>query len=308
MKKFVLSLFFVMAAVLSLTLIQVSAENTTNVVFGQTYTGNFTAANTSDTYTVVLTQPGRLTVNVIKPTSGGLDVHWFDSVNVNKTITGLNNRTSYNEYLDLEAGTYYIKVEPYLSTNTGTYNLTATFPSNIALTVTAGKSRYSIGEWVYADINVSSSIKSWQIFWTRNGQVTSEKATVQTVGELNGNFKVGTVNDENYDGIALCAYTAQYTAQTIPNDYTTGGPFIARASFAVNSAALTPDTGSIKVNGKPFDPDQTEFKHGVTYEVTFTTTVINAVTHWTATYIANENDRGTMVPLDATVSKVVEKP
>jgi len=68
------------------------------------------------------------------------------------------------------------------------------------------------------------------------------------------------------------------------------------------------DIGSIKVDGVTFDPSKTEFKHGVTYTVTFTTTEGNVVTHWTAKYTANRNNKGKIVPLNATVVKKVTSP
>ena len=99
------------------------------IIFGQQYSGSISSSNTSQKYNVVLTEPGRLTVNLTQ-ISDWIHLTWFDNTN-----TAIRSKTSITSssntaYMDLEAGTYYIEISQYIN-YTATYNLTATFaPAN----------------------------------------------------------------------------------------------------------------------------------------------------------------------------------
>ena len=115
------------------------AEDIETVVFGQEYHGTLTATNTSDQYTVVLTEPGRLSLNITNDTFSAtynnvISVHWLDEAgtiisSVNHSFGSLGN-TAYSVFTDLEPGMYYFRVQR-LSNFTGAYFLTANFnPAN----------------------------------------------------------------------------------------------------------------------------------------------------------------------------------
>jgi len=95
------------------------------LTYGQNVKGFISYQDSTDMYRYILTETGRLTVNVSN--GSGLSyvyVRWYD-VNGNR----IKNETSYYNsayrgYMDLEAGTYYIGIEKYSSSYTGTYNLT----------------------------------------------------------------------------------------------------------------------------------------------------------------------------------------
>ena len=105
------------------------------LVSGLTVRGQLTTQDNSDIFRYDLTIPGRLTVNITGDSlpSSGANIHWID---VDGNIIRRGNSHDwgvsfpYNEYMDLEAGTYYIAVISY-SNRTGTYNLRGTFtPAN----------------------------------------------------------------------------------------------------------------------------------------------------------------------------------
>jgi hypothetical protein len=92
---------------------------------------------------------------------------------------------------------------------------------------------YEVDDMVHATVTVDAAIGSWQIFWIKNGEITTEKATVKTASPLNGYWEVGKVSSTEYNGIALFAYTAQYDETSIPDDLTTGNPVIKKLFFTV---------------------------------------------------------------------------
>ena len=103
-------------------------QNAQVLTSGQTVKGFISYKDDKDTYKVVLTQPGKLTVNVTKDSASYIYVRWYD-VDGNKIRENLVYYSSdwpYNGYMDLEAGTYYIGIEQ-CSNSTGTYNLKVTW-------------------------------------------------------------------------------------------------------------------------------------------------------------------------------------
>jgi hypothetical protein len=91
---------------------------------GQNVKGFISYQDSTDMYRYVLTEAGRLTVSVSN--GSGLSyvyVRWYDA-NGNQIKSNSSNYSSkFEEYMDLEAGTYYIGMEQY-SSYTGTYSLT----------------------------------------------------------------------------------------------------------------------------------------------------------------------------------------
>lgn len=108
----------------------VSAENY-NVSFGTTYYGFLTATNNSDVYSITLTQTGRLTINITSPSGDGIAnygarVRWLDSNGIMiRDHNGFN--FSYNNWVDLEAGTYTVEISSRSASYTGAYLFVATF-------------------------------------------------------------------------------------------------------------------------------------------------------------------------------------
>jgi hypothetical protein len=99
------------------------------ILFGARYEGTLTTANPFDVYTIVLTEPGRLTINVSRgtyPEWRNIGFQWLDSAERQLQSTNEWLNSPYNGSMDLEAGTYYFRAIR-SGDNTGTYFFTATF-------------------------------------------------------------------------------------------------------------------------------------------------------------------------------------
>jgi len=103
---------------------------------GLTVSGQITAQDKIDMYQYELPRPGRLTVNVNNGRTGGFatdhystiyTIRWLDA---DGTVIGSSNRNlnnvNYNDYMDLEAGNYFIEIT---SNYTGAYTLRGEFIS-----------------------------------------------------------------------------------------------------------------------------------------------------------------------------------
>jgi len=79
-------------------------------------------------YKYVLSQPGRLTVNVTKDSVSYIYVRWYvaDGTRLRNDSVYYSSDWPYNQSVTLAAGTYYIGIEQY-SSSTGTYNLKVTW-------------------------------------------------------------------------------------------------------------------------------------------------------------------------------------
>jgi hypothetical protein len=85
--------------------------------------------NRNGMYRVDLRQPGRLAVHVSRNDNGGMramGIAWFDAEGKQVRQRGHNGGT-YNQQMDLEAGTYFIEITPWSNTDSGTYNLRVEF-------------------------------------------------------------------------------------------------------------------------------------------------------------------------------------
>ena len=100
------------------------------LTLGQTVKGFISHQDGIDVYRYNLTQAGRLTLNISLGSyaSGGLyDAYerWYNAGGTQiKSINRYDG--SFDDYMDLEAGTYYIEITPY-SSYTGTYSLRGNF-------------------------------------------------------------------------------------------------------------------------------------------------------------------------------------
>ena len=153
--------------------------------------------------------------------------------------------------ISIGTGTYNVRVQrDQYSHSTSNYTMTVDAvttidgpPPTASVVIdsfSSDKPLYTVGDMVRSHVYVGSGIKSWQIFWIKNGIVTTEKAFIRTEEPLSAqNFYAGTVNNTTYDGIALYAYTTPYTAGTLPNDLTTGNPIIEKARFPVSPVETT---------------------------------------------------------------------
>jgi hypothetical protein len=116
--------------------------------------------------------------------------------------------------------------------------------------VVTDRATYNLGNMVRATIFVDPGIRSWQVFWIRNGEITTQRATVRTTGHLSDTVEIGTVNSVEYDGIAIFAYTEQFTTETIPSNHTSGNPIVEAAYFTVHHSeeVLTTFTDSLSTS------------------------------------------------------------
>ena len=85
----------------------------------------------TDMYRYELAQPGRLTVNITRDENVGIRemyVKWYNAdgteIRNSRARVGYSDGWPYNQFMDLEAGSYLIEITPYSSGHTGTYNLT----------------------------------------------------------------------------------------------------------------------------------------------------------------------------------------
>jgi len=100
------------------------------LIYGLTVKGSITSSDTIDMFKYVLAEPGRFTVQAEFGSNGsnGLsrgNVKWYDA-NGNEIESSTYNY-SYNGYMDLEIGTYYIGITPYYNGGTGIYTLRGDF-------------------------------------------------------------------------------------------------------------------------------------------------------------------------------------
>ena len=115
-------------------------HNAQPLPFEQSIAGFLSHQNMVDIYKIELTQPGRVTVNLTRPTIGGFpngtattnagtDVRWL---NVNSTQIIINKVGSgaFTRFMDLEAGTYFIEVSRGRVTDTGRYFIIANFTAS----------------------------------------------------------------------------------------------------------------------------------------------------------------------------------
>ena len=129
--KFCVCVFLAILITVVLMQVQVMADDKGLLSFGTTVTGSITESNDSDQYTVILTQPGKLSLRLTSRISR-VQLGWLDSefqeLRRNDWI-GEGSDSSpciHSDSINLEAGTYYIRVFK-RDNHTGTYDLTATF-------------------------------------------------------------------------------------------------------------------------------------------------------------------------------------
>jgi len=105
-------------------------SNAQPLTSSQIVNGFISYQDDTDMYRYVLTESGRLSLNITRGTlpNSGINVNWRDT---DGNIIGRGNSNNwgvsfpYNGHMDLEEGTYYIEIVKYKD-NTGTYDLTGT--------------------------------------------------------------------------------------------------------------------------------------------------------------------------------------
>ena len=101
------------------------------LALGTTVSGSITEGNDYDQYTIVLTQPGKLTVRLTSRINE-VQLKWINSelqeIRANNDVRygSESSPKIYEDSMDLEAGTYYIRVNKDGS-STGTYDLVTSF-------------------------------------------------------------------------------------------------------------------------------------------------------------------------------------
>ncbi len=129
MKRRILTLVLAFALVSSLfSALPALAEEYDSVEFGKTYTGHIPRENATNRYTIVLPQPGRLTISTtILGLSDGTEApfttHWYNSAG-EVIWTGFRVFAPFSETMDLEPGTYYYENERTVGSNKyGSFNI-----------------------------------------------------------------------------------------------------------------------------------------------------------------------------------------
>jgi hypothetical protein len=141
--------------------------------------GFISQQNKTDWYSVELSQAGRLSLNINSGSDIGVyeaSITIFDrnDFEIFSTDTGLSN----SWFWDLEAGAYYIRVRQRTwSESTGTYILTATFPSGAAATTIQNNTRESAhplssGEAVRSLISVQNTVDWYSIRLPQAGRLS----------------------------------------------------------------------------------------------------------------------------------------
>jgi len=144
------------------------------LALGQTVKGFISYQDTIDMYKYVLTQPGRFTVNMTNDTISIIDIKWY-TANGTQILSG-RSYSSYSNYMDLEAGTYYIGIEKY-SDYTGTYNLSANLTTAENNEVEPNNERVTAqlltsGQTVKGFINYQDNIDMYRIVLTKQSRMT----------------------------------------------------------------------------------------------------------------------------------------
>ena len=191
---------------------------------GQTIRGFISYQDRVDMYRYELTQSGILTVNVTRDGLTDMYVRWYD---VNGTqFFSLNYYSgSYNQLKDLDAGTYYIEITPYSSSQTGTYNLTGTIsypnaaPANISTQPTGGRVAINGSRTLSVTANsTDGGTLSYQ--WYRNTSANNTSGTLIS-GATSSSYSVPTTS---------AGTTYYYVIVTNTNNNATVNKTTARAS------------------------------------------------------------------------------
>jgi len=157
-------------------------QNAQSVTSGQTVKGFISYKDSIDMYQMNLAQPGRLRVNVAKGTISYIRVRWYNAsgTEIRNSLLNSSYDWPYNEYMDLETGTYCISIEQY-SGSTGTYDIRNDFtaagnnetePNNTRQTAQPVTS----GQAVKGFISYQDSIDMYQINLTQPGRLTVNAA------------------------------------------------------------------------------------------------------------------------------------
>ena len=159
---------------------------------GQTVKGFISYQDDIDIYKYVLANPLKLTVNITRDVSIGTrqaNVYWLDANGATiHSATGANGSIPYSHSMDLEAGTYYIRVSKQSGSDTGTYFLTiqeSAQPSKYTVTVSANNASYGTASANPAQaaqgeaVSLTATARSGYVF--SSWEVVSGTATISNL-------------------------------------------------------------------------------------------------------------------------------
>ena len=214
MKKILGSIIVLVLLFSLLPVIPTLATDYGPISFGSVYEGIITTQNNRDRYQIVLTQAGRVTINVTSGLSSGLtsaNINLLDSEG--KTLRYLNQlsmslgTTPFDGNVDLDTGTYYIAV--FGSYSTGTYNLIVDFSAagdnviednstlNKAYPLISNKTAYG-----FIGISTDSDILNDRDYY-RLDLSEAGKVTINVTSGLSGGLTSASINLLDSEGKTL---------------------------------------------------------------------------------------------------------
>jgi len=183
-----------------------------------TVKGSITSSDTTDVFKYVLTQPGWFTVNVTKGDISGIDVRWYDTngAQIRNDSLSYSGDWPYNKGMDLEAGTYYIRIDQYSSSYTGTYNLRAEFTAAENNEIEPNSTRATAhlltsGQTVKGFISYQDNNDMYRIVLTQSKRVT--------VSVTKGNISSIYVRWYDADGTRIRSDSVSYSGDWPYNKY-----------------------------------------------------------------------------------------
>ncbi|MDR0492163.1 MAG: pre-peptidase C-terminal domain-containing protein [Nitrososphaerota archaeon] len=164
-------------------------ETAQTITSGQTVRGFISEQDLTDFYKIVLTQAGRLTLEVTRDSTIGpsqLTIRWLDSDGAQIKTANPNLASKYSVYTDLEAGTYYFEIAK-SGANTGVYNLQVSFASAGNNEVEPNNNRETAqtitsGQTVRGLISYQDATDFYKIVLPQAGRVTLEVTRDSTIG------------------------------------------------------------------------------------------------------------------------------
>ncbi|MCL2004253.1 MAG: fibronectin type III domain-containing protein [Oscillospiraceae bacterium] len=232
----------------------------------QTASGIITSQVRSAFYRYDLAQAGRLTasVNLGSSSAGGLYagyLRWYDANGTQLKSDYTRYGASLAQYMDLEAGTYYLEIAPYGSSYSGTYTLTVpivpTTPLNF--TATAGD-RQVVLAWSAPSIGSP---------FTRFEVSRDNGSTWSTASSAAGHTFTGLVNGTSYtfrvravNGAGTGTMSDARTA--IPTAGVPTAPLNVTATPGDAQVALV---WSLPATGSPFTRFEVSSNNGITWVV-----------------------------------------
>ena len=236
------------------------------ITSGQTINGFISHQVRNEMFRYIIAQPSRLTVNVNFGSSGSGGLYagylrWYDANGTQLKSDYTRYGASLAQYMDLEAGTYYLEIAPYGSSYSGTYTLTVpivpTTPLNF--TATAGD-RQVVLAWSAPSIGSP---------FTRFEVSRDNGSTWSTASSAAGHTFTGLVNGTSYtfrvravNGAGTGTMSDARTA--IPTAGVPTAPLNVTATPGDAQVALV---WSLPATGSPFTRFEVSSNNGITWVV-----------------------------------------